>query len=206
MHPPIRKELDTVERRWPPLPQAPVVPRRLATTIMEFASRAENRDGRGLTVASRRLCVRTLKHISVGREAGREAASVELGRKACKLLKSLSHNSDFSETAAQARTFAGELQKAGRRNAIRRPVCDAEVHACGTNLGVGAVRLIRIVCVAELMAVGRMLNLCVAHADDVGRGYHAELLALMERSRALYDAFVGGCEQAHTQAQQGTER
>ena len=40
---------------------------------------------------------------------------------------------------------------------------------------VPAIRLVRVVSVQDLMQVGRILGLCVAHADETGRPYHIEL-------------------------------
>ena len=170
LHPRVRALLAEIENDWPGSAQAPTVPERFLTTIQEFCRK--NRDGRGLRVVARRDVERTLKHI---RSAERKAAgSKALSRKARKLLTSLRHNVRFEMTIEQARGFAGEVQKEGRRSARRAPVCDPEEFRCGT-LGGVAIRLCRVVSVDGLMKVGRALHLCVARGDGAGRLYHAEL-------------------------------
>ena len=176
LHPRICRRIMLVAKHWPALPQAGAMPERLPRTIADFCARDGNRDGRGLSVAAREAVERTLKHIrSAERKAADGATRKALAHRARSFLKSLRHNSDFDRTIEQASRFAGDVQKTGKRNARAAAVCEPEEHVCGTLRGVGEIRLRRVVSVKELMSVGGMLNLCVAHGDEIGRQYHAEL-------------------------------
>ena len=174
LHRRIRARLEAIKKAWPALPQAATMPERLPTTIEAFCQ--ANKDGRGLTVEARQIVERTLKHIqSAERKAAAHSGSRVLARKGRKLLTSLQHNDQFELTIEQARCFRGEVWKEGRRTAHRAPVCDPEEFGCGTIRGVGEIRLNRVVSIADLVKVGHTLDLCVAHADEVGRQYHKDL-------------------------------
>ena len=174
LHLRIRIQLEAIENDWPALPQTPAMPERLPITIEAFC--LANKDGRGLKVEARQLVERTLKHIqSAERRVAAHRGSRVLARKARKFLTSLQHNDQFELTIEQARCFAGEVQKEGKRSARGAPVCDPEEFGCGTLRGVGELGLCRVVSIADLMKVGRTLDLCVAHADEVGRQYHENL-------------------------------
>ena len=175
LHRRIRIQLEVIENAWPALPQAAAMPERLPITIEAFCQ--ANKDGRGLKVEARQLVERTLKHIQSAerKAAAAHSGSRVLARKARKLLTSLQHNDQFELTIEQARCFRGEMQKEGRRTARRAPVCEPEEFGCGTLSGVGEIRLNRVVSIADLMKAGRTLDLCVAHADEVGRQYHEAL-------------------------------
>lgn len=176
LHPRIRRGIESVAKHWPTLPQASAMPERLPKTIADYCARDENRDGRGLSVTAREVVERTLKHIrSAERLAADGARRNGLGHRGRGFLKSLLHNRDFDRTIEQARRFAGDVQKTGKRNARAAAVCERREYDCGTLRGVGEIRLRRVVSVKELMKVGATLNLCVAHGDEVGRQYYAEL-------------------------------
>ena len=170
----IRRKIEVIEQGWPAgLPQAPTMADRLTATIKEFCS--ANVDGRGTTNEALRTVDRTLKHLQSAMRyyaAGRPKA---LAREARKLLTSLQHNATFELTIMQARRFAGEVQKYGKRSARQAPVCAPAVSRCGTLRGGVEIRLCRVVSVDDLKEVGRTLDLCVAHDNDVGRPYHVAL-------------------------------
>ena len=173
-HPRIARHLGWLAKNWPAVGQMTVMPKRLVESIDEFGEREDNRDLRGTRVVTIDLTERTLKHIkSAVRKVGGDDGSI--ARKARQFLKSLQHVRDFDVTVEKASEFFGEVQKAGKRNASNRAVCDPEEHVVGPFQGVGRLRLRRVVSVAELRKVGRNLELCVAHASEVGRPYHAEL-------------------------------
>ena len=176
LDPRICRGIMRVAKNWPALPRAGAMPERLPRTISEFCARDGNRDGRGLTVEAREAVERTLKHIgSAERKAADGATRKALAHRARSFLKSLRHNSDFVRTIDQAFRFAGDVQKTGKRNARATAVCEREEHVCGRLRGIGEIRLRRVVSVKELMSVGGTLNLCVAHGDEIGRQYHAQL-------------------------------
>ena len=177
MHPRIARYLGWFEKNWPAVGQATKLPQRLVESVDEFGERKENRDLRGTKVATIDLTKRTLKHIkSAARRVGGNDKSI--ARQARQFLKSLQHVRDFDVTVEKAREFFGEVQKAGRRNASNMAVCEPEEHVFSVLRGVGRLYLRRVVTVAELRKVGRKLGLCVAHANEVGRPYHAELRSL----------------------------
>ena len=175
LHRRIHIRLEAIENSWSALPQVAAMPERLAITIEEFCK--GNADGRGLKVAARQIVERTLKHIhsAVRKAAARGRRSRVLAHKARKFLKSLQHNDKFELTIEQARAFAGEMQKEGKREARRVPVCLPDRTQCGTLPRVGKIWLCRVLSVDELMRVGRRLGLCVARSDEVGRPYHNAL-------------------------------
>ena len=176
LHPRICRGIMLVAKHWPALAQAGAMPERLPRTIADFCSQDGNRDKRGLTFTARRAVERTLKHIrSAERKAADGVTQKALAHRARSFLKSLPHNSNFDRTIKQGFLFAGDVQKTGKRNARATAVCEREEHVCGTLRGVGEIRLRRVVSVNELMSVGGTLNLCVAHGDEIGRQYHAEL-------------------------------
>ena len=173
-HPEVAEWLRAVGMHWPEdLPQAPAMPKRLVRSVDEFGDRPENRDRRGLKVTARKTVVRTLRHImsAVRRSSGKG----DLAFKARRLLKSLAHIHDFDQTIELARHHAGDAQKAARRAANETAVCEAEEHAVGRVPRAGDIRLCRVVTVKGLQKLGRKLQLCVAHADEIGRRYHNEL-------------------------------
>lgn len=173
-HPRIDRHLAWINENWPVVGQAIAMPKRLAESVDDFGNRAANRDLRGARVAAIDLTERTLRHVksAVRRTDG---ANGTTARQARRFLKSLQHVSDFGETVEKAREFAGEVQKAGKRKASKRAVCEPEEHVVGNLRRVGRLCLRRVVSVAELRKIGRQLNLCVAHASEVGRPYHTEL-------------------------------
>ena len=173
-HPRIGRYVGWIEKNWPAVGQVTGMPQRLVDSIDEFGEREANRDRRGTRVETIDRTERTLKHVkSAVRRVGGNEGPVE--RKARQFLKSLQHIRDFDVTEEKASEFFGEVQKAGKRNASNKAVCDAEEHVFSPLRGVGRLRLRRVVSVAELKKVGRHLALCVAHASEVGRPYHAEL-------------------------------
>ena len=152
--PRIRALLTEIEAGWPAnIATAPTMPKRVRTNVEEFCR--SNQDGRGLRVTARCIVERTLKHI---KSAERKAVgSGPLAHKARKLLKSLQHYKRFEVTIKQARGFAGEVQKAGRRRAQRTAICDAVEFRCGTLHGV-VIWAVRVVSVYNLIQVGRTLD------------------------------------------------
>lgn len=171
----IRDELRRVQRDWPQLPQFPRFPERVPATISAFCQDQNNRDGRGLKVSARKEVLRTLKHIrSAERRATHATVPLPLAREARKLLKSLGHNVEFERTVEQARRFAGEMQRTGKRVSMATSVCEPMECLCGIVDDV-EVRIRRVSSVADLMAVGGTLDLCVAKRDADGRDYHAQL-------------------------------
>lgn len=173
-HPRIVRQLWWIEENWPAIGQVAVMPKRLVESLDEFGEREENRDLRGTRVKTINLTKRTLKHVkSAVKRVGGEDRSI--ARNARQFLKSLQHIRDFDVTVEKARAFFGKVLKEGRRNANKKAVCEPEEHVFSELRGVGRLRLRRVVSVAELRKVGRKLDLCVAHASEVGRPYHAEL-------------------------------
>ena len=176
LHPKIQQEIRQVTLQWPALPQAEKIPVRLQGTIVAYCARDANRDGRGLRCEARETVARTLKHIRSAERVAVDGSSAEdLAKRARSLLKSLKHNTDFDRTVHDARRFAGELQKAGRRRRRVAKVCRPQEHSCGTMEGVGEIRLCRVASADQLYKIGRKLRLCVAKGDRMSREYFSDL-------------------------------
>ena len=178
MHLGLRKELEETKARWPTLdlgsgPSA-AMPTHLADAINEYCARAANRDGRGVRSATVAKVRKTLRHIRSA--AGRTTATgTQEAQEARKFLKSLYHLRDFEAMVERARVYAGCVQKLGRHRARHRAVCDAARVGLGEADPFGKVRLERVVSVADLMSIGRHLQVCLARNNHVGRDYHHRL-------------------------------
>lgn len=179
MNPKIRAALADVETHWPTLAlgsgNGATVPRHLETAVDEYCARPDHRDRRGIKSAVVAEIRRTLRHIESAAKRASPDTHGEMSIRAKKLLKTLHHVHDFADVVSLARSFAGDLQRFGKRSARSEPVCpEMSVHLGHTETH-GEIYLARVVSVAELMSVGAKLRQCVAHADSTGRKYHQRL-------------------------------
>ena len=178
MHTGIRNDMEELRARWPQLDlgsglQAKM-PKQIERAIAAYCNRPDNRDGRGIrsgTVAEVRTALRHLK------SAARRATVVRTpeGQTARKLLKGLHHMRHFEAISEGARSYAGLLQRLGKRRARRAAVCEARSIRLGVIDTLGEVYLERLVSVADLQDIGRRLQLCVADNDEIGREYQDRL-------------------------------
>ncbi len=96
-------------------------------------------------------------------------------RAAKKLLKSAHHVRDFEALADRARSYAGVMQRLGKRRARQTAVCERTSVCLGEAGTLGEIYLERVVSVADLESIGGHLHLCVAHNNCIAREYHRRL-------------------------------
>ena len=178
MHRGIRQDLAELCALWPKLKLGSGtkagVPTQLERLITDHCERSDNRDDRGLRSGTVREIRKTLRHLKSAAKKANAGGTPE-ARYAMKLLKRVHHMRDFKVLAAEARGYAGKVQRLGKQRAKQTAMCEAASIPLGRTDALGEVRLERIVSVADLESIGRHLHLCVAHNDQFGRRYHRRL-------------------------------
>ncbi|MCZ0941544.1 MAG: hypothetical protein OXJ53_00615 [Gammaproteobacteria bacterium] len=150
------------------------MPSQVDRLIKEYCKQPDNRDGRGLRSGTVAEIRKTLRHLKSAVKKVNAGGTPE-ARYAMKLLKRAHHMRDFKVLAAEARGYAGKVQRLGKKRAKQTAMCEAASVPLGQTDALGQVHLERVVSVAEMESIGRHLHLCVAHNDQFGREYHRRL-------------------------------
>ena len=143
---------------------------RLNQCIQEYLELPENRGRKRVRRDPMRRIRKTAKHLIHALRHARKHEDLNVRSRAKKLVRSLPHQSQFEEIECQASNFNGWLRKVGyRRNEKERKKnrfqfeVRRDINICQLNS------------IDQLRTAGRVLGLCVAHRDDLGREYHDRL-------------------------------